>query len=132
MADQLPLTALRREIFDLVRSSERPVKAYELLALLAAKRGRAAPPTIYRVLDYLTKCGLIHRIESLNAYAACTHAPAGPQHVFLICEACGDVAEVESRDAGAALEEASQACKFEVRRVAVEVRGACRDCKDGD
>jgi len=128
MADRPALTALRREVFDLVLASERPVKAYELLALLQQKRGRATPPTVYRALDYLTKSGLIHRIESLNAYAACAHAPAGPQHVFLICEACGDVAEIESRDAGLALVEASQRRSFQVRQAAIEVRGACREC----
>jgi Fur family transcriptional regulator, zinc uptake regulator len=76
-----------------------------LLAFLSAKRGKATPPTIYRALDFLTKSGLIHRIESLNAYAACAHAPAGPQHVFFTCERCGNVAEVESRDAGVAVEQ---------------------------
>src|ERR1019366_354132 len=55
---------------------------------------RAGPITIYRALDFLREQGLVHRIESRNAFIACVqnHASADPV-VFLICEQCGTVGE---------------------------------------
>ncbi|UPT62635.1 MAG: transcriptional repressor [Hyphomonadaceae bacterium JAD_PAG50586_4] len=129
MSDDLDLTPLRREVLDMIKASARPIKAYELLGLLSRRRGRVArAPTIYRTLDYLTRCGLIHRIESLNAYQACAHAPACPEHVFLICDDCGEVSEIESMDARIALEIASTARQFRAEQVSIEVHGACRAC----
>jgi Fur family zinc uptake transcriptional regulator len=133
MDEEGELTPLRREVLDLIRSSARPIKAYELLALLSERRGRAAPPTIYRTLDFLTRRGLVHRIESLHAFQACAHAPAGPEHIFLICDDCGDVSEIKSLDACIALEIASSARQFRAAQVSIEVRGACRACgSEGD
>jgi Fur family zinc uptake transcriptional regulator len=128
MSEASRLTPLRREVFELVKAAPRPIKAYELLARLCERRGSAKPPTVYRVLAYLTGRGMIHRIESLNAYAACVHGHARPDHVFLICEACGDVAEIESLEAGSALGAASQQQRFSLHHASIELKGACRTC----
>ena len=63
-------TALRRRVFELVWQHHRPIGAYEVLDLLQ-RDGRAAPPTVYRALDFLLEIGLVHRIASLNAYVGC-------------------------------------------------------------
>ncbi len=130
MPDGPQLTDLRRQVLELVSAAERPIKAYELLAALSEVRGPTAPPTVYRVLNYLTKWGLIHRIESLNAYASCTHAAAGRAHAFLVCSACNAVTEVDSADARRLVERVSSHRDFRLRTVAVEVNGACRKCSD--
>ncbi|MHA1109066.1 MAG: transcriptional repressor, partial [Alphaproteobacteria bacterium] len=62
------LTDLRRRVLELIWDRHEPVRAYDLLDQLRAGRRSAAPPTIYRALDFLLEAGLIHRIESLNAY----------------------------------------------------------------
>ena len=59
-----------------------------------ADQGRPAPITVYRALDFLRDNGLVHRIESRNAFVACVHNHAGTDPVvFLICERCGAVGE---------------------------------------
>src|ERR1700759_2359218 len=83
-------TRLRREVLSLILAASGPVGAYELLDRLREHRKAAAPPTIYRALDFLRAQGLIHRIERLNAFIAC--ADAGrltPPVQFLICRRCG-------------------------------------------
>ncbi|HXD37644.1 MAG TPA: transcriptional repressor, partial [Rhodanobacter sp.] len=49
----LRLTPLRKEVLELIASEHKPIKAYDLLALLREKHGNAAPPTVYRALDFL-------------------------------------------------------------------------------
>src|SRR5919204_1424092 len=66
------LTALRREVLALVWRGHEPVGAYAILEALRRSHPGAAPPTVYRALDFLIEHGLIHRIESLNAYVGCS------------------------------------------------------------
>ena len=55
---------------------------------------RPAPITVYRALDFLRDNGLVHRIESRNAFVACVNNHGGDDLVvFLICERCGAVGE---------------------------------------
>jgi Fur family zinc uptake transcriptional regulator len=68
----LRLTALRRRVLELVWQSHKPLGAYDILAVLSEQDGRrAAPPTVYRALDFLLENGLVHRISSLNAFVGC-------------------------------------------------------------
>ncbi|MCK5914330.1 MAG: transcriptional repressor, partial [Desulfuromusa sp.] len=60
-------TAIRRRVFELVWQQHKPIGAYEVLEKLQ-QDGRAAPPTVYRALDFLLELGLVHRIASLNAF----------------------------------------------------------------
>jgi len=123
------LTPLRRDVLALLKSAAGPLKAYEVLGKLAERRGaRVAPPTIYRTLGHLVENGFAHRIESLGAYTACAHKSAGADHVFLICEACGSVSEIESTEASRALEAAVRRQHFVLSHASLELRGACAAC----
>ena len=131
------LTPLRREVLELVWQSHRPIGAYAVLDALQAsrrdsvqgdKQAMVAPPTVYRALEFLLDQRLIHRIESLNAYIGCVHPGARHAAQFLICDACGSAAELESRALLSAIDEAATQAGFEVARAAVEVAGRCPDC----
>src|SRR5690606_34443655 len=88
-------TPLRRTVLELLWSSHKPIKAYDLLAMLAQTHERPAPPTVYRALDFLQAAGLVHKIQSLNAYMGCGEPGRPHQGQFLICATCGIVAELD-------------------------------------
>jgi Fur family zinc uptake transcriptional regulator len=124
------LTELRRQVLELVWRSHQPVGAYEILERLTAESGRrAAPPTVYRALDFLLEQGLVHRIESRNAFFGCTRP--GEKHVFeiLLCTDCGRAAEVPGDRVTRAVKSSAAELGFEVDRQTVEVIGRCRDCR---
>ena len=52
------LTPLRARVLEIVWRSHRPSGAYDILAVLAAEGRSAAPPTVYRALDFLLEQGL--------------------------------------------------------------------------
>ena len=106
-----------------------PVGAYDLLARLEGERkGRAAPPTIYRALDFLMEHGLIHRITSLNAYVAC-FGPHRPHDACLfICERCRTVEESEAPGLQAGDRSRGRDAGFRVRGQTIEITGVCRAC----
>jgi Fur family zinc uptake transcriptional regulator len=125
------LTALRRQVLALVWQSHRPVGAYDILTRLARRRGTMAPPTVYRALEFLQAQGLVHRIESLNAFIGCERPDAPHCGQFLICRACGRAAEMADGRIDAAMRRGSAEAGFALERPTVEALGLCPDCQSG-
>ncbi len=121
-------TTLRRRVFELVWVYHRPMGAYEVLELLQ-RDGRAAPPTVYRALDFLLEIGLVHRIASLNAYVGCIQPHQPHEGQFFICEACKSYAELDDSAINAAIADSAAAHGFSVRQHTVEVMGLCPSCQ---
>lgn len=124
------LTALRRRVLELVWQSHVPLGAYDILATLTAEDGRrAAPPTVYRALDFLLENRLVHRIASLNAFVGCTHPEQPHQGQFLICRQCKAAIELESPLISEAIQQAAATNGFHVESETVEVVGLCDHCR---
>jgi Fur family zinc uptake transcriptional regulator len=123
------LTPLRRRVLELVWGSHKPVGAYAILEKMRERGGRkAAPPTVYRALDFLRGQGLVHRIESLNAFIGCDR-PERPHAVqFMICRACRTSVELHDEAIAAAIGDAARAAGFALQDRVVELAGLCRDC----
>jgi Fur family zinc uptake transcriptional regulator len=124
----LRLTPLRERVLRLVAQAELPVKAYDLMDELRDEKGPAAPPTVYRALDFLLDNGFIHKLESINAYIGC-HQPRLPHSVpFLICGDCGRAVEMEDERATRLLTEQAHALGFRPLAQTLEVHGRCARC----
>jgi Fur family zinc uptake transcriptional regulator len=132
------LTELRRQVLRLVLESGQPVGAYALLDRLRASRPGAAPPTVYRALEFLLENGLIHKVERLNAFIGCSgtaeahahcegHGHDHP-HQFLICARCGSTSEVCDAAVATAVAAAARRAGFVPARTTVEVEGLCGQC----
>lgn len=122
------LTPLRRRVLELLIDAGGPAKAYDLLDGLKTDAGAAKPPTVYRALEFLTRLGLAHRVESLNAFVACDVGACARSTIFLICGRCG---RTEESDAGHALVDVSEAAAgqgFVIERTMIEARGLCAAC----
>lgn len=122
------LTELREQVLELVWRSHAPIGAYQILDQLAATRGRVAPPTVYRALEFLSREGLIHRIDSLNAYIGCPQPGSPHEAYFFICRECGDAAEIHDEELGAALARCVRRAAFQVETATVELAGLCARC----
>jgi Fur family zinc uptake transcriptional regulator len=125
------LTELRRRVLELVWQSHQPVGAYQLLAALGRDGHNPAPPTIYRALDFLQAQGLVHRIESHNAFVGCPHAETDHAGQLMICHECGTVTELLEPAIGETVRRAAQAAGFRPERVTLELEGTCGRCAAG-
>jgi len=120
---------MRRQVLETLLASHKPLGAYEIIERLADKT-RPAPITIYRALDFLREQGLVHRIESRNAFIACVHNHASHDPVvFLICEKCGAVGEAASAAVADTIKTASRAAGFTPKTPVIEISGICAHCK---
>ena len=131
-AKGLKLTSLRLKVLEEIAASHDAMGAYDVLDRLARKTGeRLAPISVYRALDALLEAGVVHRLESKNAYFACSrlHQPrTGRRPMFLSCETCGTVFETDGEDIFKSIDAASRSAKFEPRVKFVEVSGTCQAC----
>lgn len=120
-------TPQRRRVLELVCRAERPIGAYEILDQLR-DGAPAAPPTVYRALDFLLEQGFVHKLETLHAFIGCTHPEHPHSSQFLICADCGRVNELESEAIAGGLKSMAQASGFHPKRPVVEVIGTCAHC----
>lgn len=124
----LRLTPVRRRTLEILLEEHRALGAYQVLERLAADGFGNQPPVAYRALEFLVENGLAHRIQRLNAFAACMQPGVEHAPVFFICTDCGVVAEAPVRDASTALENAGRQIGFKVERMNIEAMGTCPNC----
>lgn len=129
----LRLTPLREQVLQLVWHSHKPLGAYAILELLSAAGGsqKLAPPTVYRALDFLQENGLVHRINSLNAFVGCSHPQHHHSSHFLICRSCATAVEIAEPAISSAIHDAARAAHFSEESASVEIAGLCPNCQSG-
>jgi Fur family zinc uptake transcriptional regulator len=122
-------TLLREKVYALLLEKKSAVGAYELLDALKLTESSAKPATVYRTLDFLLEFGLIHKIESTNAFVACHHFDCTHPVQFLICDTCGDVKEIQSEGLKDTLDKQAQTVGFSVVKQTIEAHGTCVICQ---
>jgi len=122
-------TKVREQVFLLLANHQGAVGAYDLLAELKELDAAAKPATIYRALDFLSKQGFVHKIESINAFIMCHHFGECNHPVqLLICDQCGHVEEIQSNNFDLALRTMADASGFTISHQIVEAHGSCKSC----
>ncbi len=123
------LTKNQGVVLDALRESAGPMSAYQILDVETVRaKGLKAPLTIYRALDKLIEAGLVHRIESLNAFVPCCHEHHTEPPAFMICQECKHIIEVGTRAIQRTVLKQAEEQGFEVRQMHVEVTGRCSAC----
>ncbi len=109
-----------------------PLSAYEVLDRLR-EQGFKAPLQVYRALDKLVAFGLVHRLESLNAFVACSHAEGETEEpaAFAICDSCGGVTEFADARITGDLKAWAETDRFSLTGMTIELRGLCAACQTG-
>lgn len=125
----LGLSKNQQFVFDALAMEQSPLSAYTLLDRLRDK-GLKAPLQIYRALEKLAAMGLVHRLDSLNAYVACNHKGCQTTKalVFEICDECGSVAELADEMISRQVAARAQTDGFELSKSTIELHGRCTDC----
>ncbi|AKI01367.1 Fe2+/Zn2+ uptake regulation protein [Hoeflea sp. IMCC20628] len=124
------LTKNQSLVFGALSRAEGPLSAYTILDQLRDD-GFRAPLQVYRALDKLVETGMVHRLESLNAFVACSH-PGCDTHqtiAFAICETCGKVTEISDEALETRLRDLAREDGFTVKKAVVELRGLCAACR---
>jgi len=125
------LTPQRRFVLEAVAAADQPQSAYEILDAMRRRWPKAAPPSVYRALEFLQRQGLVHRLATMQAFVSCAHPGHAHTGQFLICSGCGRVEELEDRAIESSLDRAASALGFRMAGEVVEVTGRCCHCQKG-
>ncbi len=129
IARGVQLTPIRQRVLELIWDSHKAVKAYDLLDRIKPLQNAAKPATIYRALDFLIEQGLIHRVESLNAFVGCSSSGHQHEQLLLICKCCNEVEERPATEVMQVLSQEFDQAGFIVHSKAIEVHGICVKCE---
>ena len=122
-------TKTREQVFLLLAKHKGAIGAYDLLDELKVLDSSAKPATIYRALDFLSKQGFVHKIESINAFIMCHHFGDCNHPVqLLICDQCNRVNEIQSDHFDLALKTMADTNGFTINHQIIEAHGKCKLC----
>ena len=124
---KLVLTKNQSLVLDALTNAHQALGAYALLDLLREK-GFKAPLQIYRPLEQLVDLGLVHRLESLNAWTVCCTNKHEGTPIFAICDDCGSVTEHLDEKITTNIIALPGNGGFVPNRSIVEIYGQCNDC----
>ncbi|MDP0561432.1 MAG: Fur family transcriptional regulator [Candidatus Endonucleobacter sp. (ex Gigantidas childressi)] len=129
------LTPLREKILTIVWKNQQPIGAYDILAKLANQEAhRAQPPTVYRILGFLQKHGLVHKLPSINSYIGCSnpsvHAENSHWGCFFICNNCRTTIEVDSSEVTSSIQSCASRYDFSLSSSPIELTGLCHTCSN--
>ena len=121
-------TDSRQHVLEIVAGAKKPLGAYDILEALGKYIDDPKPPTAYRAIEFLMEQGIVHRIESLNAYVLCDtdHKHNGSQ--FMVCDTCGTVVEAHICHVPDDLAKRAKEEGFTLTRWDAELHGTCKNC----
>ena len=123
------LTSIRKQVLALLLRHEGGVKAYQLLEEMKAVHEQSTPPTVYRALEFLQEAGLVHRLDSLNAYVACHIEQPQHQHgLLLVCPLCHAVSEIDDPDVCHLLADRIRVAGYQLQGSCLEIKALCGAC----
>ena len=127
------LTNKKALVMNLLGKTKGPLSAYAILDQLHDS-GFRGPVQVYRALEKLMELGLVHRLESLNAFVACQQRTCDHQSkktiIFTICEICGSVQELVNNGLEHLVRSLEKDIDFLTNRSVIELKGICSTCKD--
>jgi Fur family zinc uptake transcriptional regulator len=126
----VPLTKNQALVLGVLENTGKAMGAYDILEFTRSDGVKAAPQ-VYRALEKLRELGLVHRLDSINAYLVCDHHGDHDHHeevAFAICEHCGNVDEIPVPKLDASLKAPLADRGFSLREAHLEILGECETC----
>ena len=128
------LTSKRENVLVVLLNAKKPLSAYDIVDQYKIEFQESLPVmSIYRMLDFLTKEKLVHKLETSGQYVSCAHITCNHQHEipqFLICDNCGSVKEVGiKKPIVEEIERSIQDTGFALAHKQLELHGICKGCQ---
>lgn len=128
--NKLKITPRRKAVISLFKQSGVRMGPYEVYKKLKNKLSSLGLPTVYRILDELSKAGILIRFLSEDRqlrYMLCSH-PYEHHHHFT-CRKCKKVEEVDFCNFQGVSEFIENKLKAKIESHQLQIEGLCSKCK---
>jgi Fur family zinc uptake transcriptional regulator len=126
------LTPLRKEVINTFLIKGNSLKANDVIADVNTRRINTKPIVIYRVLNFLVKKKVLHKVQSHNIFILCVDALCEQNNgnkIFLSCKNCQQIEEIGDKDFLKSLINLCIKNKFTLKNSTIEVDGYCNNCQ---
>ena len=127
----LPVTAQRLAIADVILRSEQHLSAEEILLELAARNAAAGMATVYRTIEVLVRSGLVVERDFGEGFKRYEAARDIPHHEHMVCTVCGGVREFRDERLERMTMLIAEAHGFARQRHRLVIHGICAECQRG-
>ena len=127
----LPVTAPRLAVADVLLNSERHLSADEIAAELDARGEKVGTATVYRTIDVLLDSGLVVERDFGEGFRRFEPARDVPHHEHLLCTSCGKVEEFRDERLERITTLVAESRGFARSRHRLVIYGVCRECQRG-
>ncbi len=131
-AQNLPVTAQRLVIAEIVIGSADHLSVDELQHVLAHRGEKAGTATVYRTLDLLVRSGLVVERDFGEGFRRFEAARDVPQHEHLLCTSCGAVQEFRDERLERMTTIIAEAHDFARAQHRLVIQGTCGACRRGE
>ena len=125
----LPVTAQRQAIAEVVLCSDRHVSADEIERELWSRGAAVGTATIYRTLDVMVRSGLVIERDFGEGFRRFEPARDEPNHEHLICTVCGRVVEFSEERLERMTMLLAEQHDFVRSRHKLVIEGVCSACR---
>lgn len=127
----LPVTAQRLAIADIVLHSDRHLSAEDIMRELEARQAAGGTATVYRTLDLLLASGLVVERDFGEGFRRYEPARDIPHHEHLLCTVCGRVTEFRDERLERMSTLIAESHGFARQRHRLVIYGVCGNCQRG-
>ena len=126
----LPVTAQRQVIAEVVLCSQEHVSADDIEQELWARGAAVGTATIYRTLDVMVRSGLVIERDFGEGFRRFEPARDEPNHEHLICTRCGRVVEFRDERLERMTMLIAEQQEFARQRHKLVIEGVCANCRE--
>ncbi len=125
----LPITAQRLAIAEVVLGSDRHLSVDEVVRELGERGAAAGTATVYRTLELLVRSGLVVERDFGEGFKRFEPARGIPQHEHLLCTVCGRVTEFRDERLERMTMLIAEAHGYARQRHRLVIYGVCAQCQ---
>ncbi len=128
----LPITAQRLAIAEVLIGSAEHLSADEVAHALSTHGEKAGTATVYRTLDLLVRSGLVVERDFGEGFRRFEAARDVPHHEHLLCTMCGAVEEFRDERLERMTTIIAESHDFARHRHRLVIQGVCGACRRGE
>lgn len=127
----LPITAQRVAIAEVVLGSDRHLSADEIARTVEVRGGAVGTATVYRTLEVLERAGLVVERDFGEGFKRFETVRGVPHHEHLLCTVCGRVSEFHDDRLEGLTRQIAESHGYMRQRHRLVISGVCAPCRDG-
>jgi len=127
----LPVTAQRLAIADVILGTDRHLSAEEVAKELRSHGSHAGTATVYRTIEVLVRSGLVVERDFGEGFKRYEAARGVPHHEHLLCTVCGRVTEFRDERLERMTTLLAETHDYSRQRHRLVIYGLCGDCRRG-